>query len=67
MIIDHFKTKTIINTFISSRAPLNETFTAKYNGVLPGTPYSRPKFEIYTPKRDDEHPRPFHMRVLPGD
>ena len=23
----------------------------------------RPKFEIYTPKRDDEHPRPFHMRV----
>ena len=25
----------------------------------------RPKSEIYTPKRDDEHPRPFHMRVPP--
>ena len=25
----------------------------------------RPKSEIYTPKRDDEHPRPFHMRVFP--
>ena len=24
-----------------------------------------PKFN-YTPKRDDEHPRPFHMGVLPG-
>ena len=23
----------------------------------------RPKSEIYTPKRDDEHTRPFHMRV----
>ena len=23
----------------------------------------RPKSEIYTPKRDDEHPRPFHMGV----
>ena len=22
----------------------------------------RPKSEIYTPKRDDEHPTPFHMR-----
>ena len=22
----------------------------------------RPKSEIYTPKRDDEHPHPFHMR-----
>ena len=34
---------------------------AKYNGVLPRTPYGRPKSEIYTPKRDDEHPCPFHV------
>ena len=45
-----------------SRATLNETFKAKYGGVLPRTPYVRPKSEIYTPKRDDEHPQPFHMR-----
>ena len=25
----------------------------------------RPKSEIYTPKRDDEHPLPFHMRSPP--
>ena len=25
----------------------------------------RPKSEIYTPKRDDEHPRLFHMAVAP--
>ena len=25
----------------------------------------RPKSEIYTPKRDDENPRPFHMGVPP--
>ena len=25
----------------------------------------RPKSEIYTPKRDDEHPNHFHMRSLP--
>ena len=25
----------------------------------------RPKSEIYTPKRDDEHPRLFHMGVAP--
>ena len=25
----------------------------------------RPKSQIYTPKRDDEHPRPFHMGVPP--
>jgi len=39
---------------------------AKYNGVLPRTPYARPKSEIYTPKRDDEHPHPFHIGVHPG-
>ena len=48
----------------SSRATLNETFTAKYNGVLPRTPYVRPKSEIYTPKRD-KHSRPFNIRVPP--
>jgi len=45
-----------------SRATLKETFTAKYDGVLPRTPQVRPKSEIYTPKRDDEHPHHFHMR-----
>ena len=25
----------------------------------------RPKSKIYTPKRDDEHPPPFHMGVPP--
>ena len=40
---------------------LKETFTAKYNGVLPRTPWVRSKSEIHTPKLDDEHPRPFHM------
>ena len=48
--------------YIFSRATLNETFTAKYYGVLPRTPQVRPKSEIYTPKRDDEHPYPFHTR-----
>ena len=42
--------------YILSRATLNETFRAKYDGVLPRTP--TPKSEIYTPKRDDEHPHP---------
>ena len=46
---------------ILTRATLNETFTAKYDGVLPRTRQVRPKSEIYTPKRDDEHPHPFHM------
>ena len=48
--------------YIFSRATLNETFTAKYDGVLLRTPQLRPKSEIYTPKRDDEHPHPFYMR-----
>ena len=30
---------------------------------MPRTPKARPKSKIYTPKRDDEHPRPFHMGV----
>ena len=40
-------------------------FMSKYNGVLSSAPYRteevRPKSEIYSPKRDDENPRPFHM------
>ena len=28
-------------------------------------PWVRPKSEIYTPKRDDEHPHPFRMRTPP--
>ena len=51
---------TYFHTF--SRATLNETFTAKYGGVLPRTPYVRPKSEIYTTKRDDEHPHPFRVK-----
>ena len=54
---------------------LKETLTAKYNGVLPRTPWVRSKSEIHTPKLDDEHPRPFHMGnpplppppLLPGE
>ena len=46
---------------IASREILKETFTAKYNCVLPRTPSVRPKSEIYTPKRDAEHPRPFQF------
>ena len=37
----------------------------KYDGVLPRPPQVRPKSEIYTPKRDDEHLHPFHMRNPP--
>ena len=44
---------------------LKETFTAKYNGAFPRTPEVWPKSEIYTTKRDDEHPRLFHMEVPP--
>ena len=29
----------------------------------PEHPKRNPKSEIYTPKPDDEHPRPFHMGV----
>ena len=39
----------------------------KYSEFLSQTPKVSPKikFEIYTLKRDDEHPRQFYMRVLP--
>ena len=35
---DHVKTQTIYIYLYFSRATLNETFTAKYDGVLPRTP-----------------------------
>ena len=35
---DHFKTQTNIYFYISLRVTLNETFTAKYKGVLPRGP-----------------------------
>ena len=44
---------------------LQKTCTAIYDGFLPRTPSVRPKSEIYTPKRDDEHPLPFHMQSAP--
>ena len=56
------KHRQYIYFYIFSRATLNKTFTAKYDGVLPRTPQVRPTSEIYTPKQDDEQPHPFHMR-----
>ena len=55
-----------IISYISPRAILKETFTANFSGVLPEHPSVRPKSDIYTPKQDDENPRPFHMGVPPG-
>ena len=49
------KHRQYIYIYIFWRATLNETFMAKYDGV-------RPKSEIYSPKRDEEHPHHFHMR-----
>ena len=51
--------------YIFSRATLNETFMAKYDGVLPRTPQVKPKSLSCTPKRDDEHPHPFYMGSPP--
>ena len=51
--------------YIFSHATLNETLTAKYDGVLLRTPYTKPKSGIYTRKRDNEYPYPFHMRSPP--
>ena len=51
--------------YIFSHATLNETLTAKYDGVLLRTPYTRPKSGIYTRKRDNKYPYPFHMRSPP--
>ncbi len=47
---------------ISSRVTLSKTLTAKNNGILSWT--SLVKYVIFTPKRDDEHPRPFYMGAM---
>ena len=47
------------------RGTLKETFTAKYDGILPRTPLVRPKSKICNIKRDDKYPHPFHMGVPP--
>ena len=47
------------------RVQPNETMTAKNTDVLPKIPEQRSQSEIYTPKQDDEHPRPFHTDVPP--
>ena len=48
---------------ISSRATLKDTSMAKNIAVPSWTPQGGPKSIIYTPKRDDEHPRHFRMGV----
>ena len=53
------------NIYIFSRATLNKTFMAKYDGVLPRTPSVRPKSEIYTPQRDDAYTMPSPPLPLP--
>ena len=37
----------------------------KYSNFPSQTPQMRPKSAIYTPKRDDEHPRHFYMESPP--
>ena len=49
-------------TIISWSAPL----TAENSGVSSWTPQVRSEYLIYTIKRDDQSPRPFHMGVPPG-
>ena len=44
---------------ISLRATLSKTLKAKNIGDFFSTPKVRPKAEIYTPKRDHEHPHIF--------
>ena len=48
-----------IQFYISLRATLKETFTAIYDCL------GETKTRIYTPKRDDDYPSPFHMGVPP--
>ena len=52
------KHRQYIYFYIFWRAILNETSRAKYDGLLPRISQVRPKSEIYTPKRDAEHPLP---------
>ena len=51
--------------FISLRAILNDTLMANDIRVQSWTLQVIPKSVIYTPKRDDEHPCPFHMGSPP--
>ena len=44
---------------------LKETFTAKYDGILPRTHWVRPKSKIYNSKWDNKHPLPLHWESLP--
>ena len=60
----HSKTAVFFFVVVSFRATLAEIchLMGKNNvAILRDT-----KPLIYTPKRDDEHPRPFHMGVPPG-
>ena len=51
--------------YIFQHATLNKTFTAKYNTILPRTPWDQnPRFTP-RPKQDDEHRKPFYMRSAP--
>jgi len=66
------KSKQTACTIISSSAILKDTSTAKNSGFSFWTLEVGPKSVIYTPERDDEYPRPFHVGVsshpppLPG-
>ena len=48
---------------ISLSTGLNDTWMGKYSDFPPQTPQGRPKSAIYTPKRDNEHPRHFYVVV----
>ena len=51
--------------YIFQHATLNKTFTAKYNTILPRTPWDQnPRFTP-RPKQDDKHRKPFYMRSAP--
>ena len=52
---------------IFSSATLNETFTAKCDGVLPITPKVRPKSEIYTLSETTSIPTPSYVESSPRD
>ena len=53
------------NIDISSHTTLSDTCVGKNIGFPSSTLQVRPKSAIYNPKRDDEHPRHFHMGVPP--
>ena len=51
-------------TFLSSA--LSDTWMGKYGDFLSQASEVRPKPAMYTPKRDDEHPRHFYMGTAQG-